>query len=371
MKTKLKQIGFFPLLIFTVFMLLFLASARPKYTFTGDTLSKLIQTQSLIKNNFQSEELYYPLRDIDPDYKFYPFQGVYLINNKGKHIGQYPVFFSFISALVLKLSGVLFLPFASIFITILTLFLFKKNWGVSNFILLFVSFCSFFIIHAVSYTEMMFYVFLVYCGMTLFLKGNAGKYAVFKAFSGGILMGMSVWLRLESMLFFGGLMLGGLIVDGFKTVIKERRYQVFVTGFSVAVIAFFIFNFIDYGHPLGPRYFTNVGVKEITFVKKIEIITTLLFGGGLRPGLFGYIPLFLVVIFIALRKSNYQKLTSEIKTLLIAVLSFLFVAVLVSPNDGSGRLGSAVFECDHLSSGDSSGFSAEKKIVCRKFFFLR
>jgi len=52
---------------------------NPYYTFTGDSLLKYVQARSLSENHFRSEDLSYPGKTTDPEYKFFPFRTPYLL----------------------------------------------------------------------------------------------------------------------------------------------------------------------------------------------------------------------------------------------------------------------------------------------------
>ncbi|HMZ38267.1 MAG TPA: hypothetical protein PLD60_16615, partial [Leptospiraceae bacterium] len=48
--------------------------------FFMDSLAKYAQSRSLADQNFQNEEYYYPARNnMDPEFHFFPFGGIYLV----------------------------------------------------------------------------------------------------------------------------------------------------------------------------------------------------------------------------------------------------------------------------------------------------
>ena len=77
----------------------------PRYSYTGDGLTKLIQTEALLQSGFGSQELLYPAKDLDPGYDFYPFPGVYQLRLGEANLGPFPVLFALISTPVLFLAG--------------------------------------------------------------------------------------------------------------------------------------------------------------------------------------------------------------------------------------------------------------------------
>ncbi|EMM84043.1 hypothetical protein LEP1GSC037_2879 [Leptospira interrogans str. 2006001854] len=60
----------------------------PKFSFASDSLVKVLQTKGWIESNFQSQEIYYLGKKLDPNFNFLLVQTI--ISTKGEKIGPFP-----------------------------------------------------------------------------------------------------------------------------------------------------------------------------------------------------------------------------------------------------------------------------------------
>ncbi|MBE7412420.1 MAG: glycosyltransferase family 39 protein [Leptospiraceae bacterium] len=318
----------------------FLVKIDPRFVFTGDGLNKLIQSKSLLENNFKSEEIFYPARDIDPDFNSYPFQGVYLIKQNDRHIGQYPIFFSFINALLLKILPYYFLPGNSYLFAIVSLFLLYKYWNVSLKFILFTAVCTNFLFYGIEFNENLLLVFLPFVAITILFHYESSKHKLSILFLSGCIMGSAVWLRLEALLFFVSLIGAWIFLKGFenKTLKVERLF--FISGFTLVLFLFFLFNQWNYSHFLGPRYIANQGeFLSGTMSSKLTQAFTIAFAGHLKLGFFGYTPLFLLILVNPVL-SIFKNFSEKIKILNCTIIFFIILVLLSAPNDGVVSWGS-------------------------------
>ncbi len=315
--------------------LYYIYALNPSYIFTGDSLNKLVQADSILKSGFTSEALRYNAIDLDSEFRFYPFPGAYHLTIGSRHLGQYPLFFSFLSALVLKFFPVQVFPFIGFGIFLFLIFLLRREFGISNFLLLVVSFCSYLFSLALDYSENIYTVLFTFSGFLLYLRSldtafvHSGKMIV-----AGFLMGIGVWLRLEGLLLFFSISCGFIFVYRFKNRNEFLRFLWFGIGFGITTLAFFAFNFWDYGHILGPRYLANSsGFTQSVFDRIIQMIT-LLFAGKFKVGYFVFTPLFFVSLFYFAIPKNFREGSNQVKILVISLLIFFPIAALSAPNDG-------------------------------------
>jgi hypothetical protein len=298
------------------------------YTFTGDSLSKAVQTESLIQSGFRSEELHYVSKDIDPEYAYYPFRGVYLIDTGARHLGQYPVIFSLISAPVMSLLGPKALPLFSNIPLLLLILILSRYWKLGGLMLLFTVACTPFILYGLEFSEHNLFVLLCFFGYTLFLHPAADFRK--SHFWGGLLMGLSIWLRLEGMLFFFSVLAAILIHHLTKKELQIRRipdlshrYVWMGGGFSIAFFAFLLFNYLDYGNLLGTRFIANQQVLEFSWARKFYQMFVLFFFGYYKLGFFGYMPLLLLALIAAFRKSHFSLLDDGERQVLYTTLIYI------------------------------------------------
>ena len=313
----------------------FIYALNPSYMFTGDSLNKLVQADSILKSGFTSEDLRYNASALDPDFKYYPFPGAYHLILGSRHLGQYPIFFSFLSALVLKVSPPEIFPFIGLGIFLLLVYLIQREFGVNTFILLLVTFCTYLLTLSLDYSENVYTVLFTFLGVMLYIRSldtpDVGK---FKMLLAGFLVGLGVWLRLEGILLFFSIGCGFLFVYKLKDKNEFNRFILFGVGFSITTLVFFIFNLWDYGHILGPRYLANKsGFTQTAMERTIQTIT-LLFAGKYKVGYFGFTPLFLVCFIYFLLPKNYREASNQDKLIVITLALFLPLAAISAPNDG-------------------------------------
>ncbi len=319
-------------LLFSAASLLYL---RPHYSLGSDGINKLIQARSLQENHYSSEELYYPGRTMDPEFRFYPFQGVYLIHMPdGRHLGQYPLLYSYVLAF---LGELLPMPEGAVALNWLlfvgTLFL-LPFWNLtrrSSYLLLF---GTYLLLMATDVSENIFSLFLYLGGLSLLyphLEKERG--APWQPLLGGMLAGLSIWLRLEGVLFSGALLGGWLLFHRFR-IRWSRPLALWFAGFTLVALAFFLFNFLDYGNPLGPRFMANEAGFFSSPLTRLIQTGVLLFAGGWKLGFFGFTPLFLVAFVGLLFSGKWDQLSGRDRFLYISTLIFLVGASFAAPNDG-------------------------------------
>ncbi|MBI3396101.1 MAG: hypothetical protein HY042_09720, partial [Spirochaetia bacterium] len=302
---------------------------QPRYVFTGDSLNKLVQAEALIQSGFKSEELHYPAHNVDPRYEFFPFTAAYHLQINGRHLGQYPLFYSVLSALLTMSAGALALPWMSVVSAVAMMLLLRFYWKARTFTLMFAMLGTGMLIYAVQYSEVILSVVLGFAGLSLIL---AGEKSVARALAGGVLAGLGVWLRLEGILFFGALGLAWLIVRGLRSAFTSNLLPASI-AFAVTVLAFLAFNQWDYGHILGPRYLATKS-DGYGLCCRLNATVTLLITAKYRPGFFAYTPLFLWALVYAARPRIFKALDERIRILFVTCVIFLPLASLSAPNDG-------------------------------------
>ncbi len=331
-----------PFVVIAVFMLYWCARLAPDYMYNGDELVKYAQTRGLLDSNFQKESPVYPAGDLDGDFAFSPLEGTYVIKMKGKTVGPFPIAFSVLTAPLAALGGHVLPLAASMALTLLLLYFLRRFWAVSNFVLLFAGLGTWTAIYGIFYSEVVYFLLLLFTGMSLWLKpfaGDSGASSPDATSSGrfltaGLLMGLSAWLRLEGALFFACLAMGFLIARARWNPLRERSLLLVGTGASLAVLGLLLFNYGLYEHPLGPRFLVNEAGFAGNLAARFRAVRVLLFMGDVKPGFFLYVPLIGLVFANALRPRVFKALDQAHRAMLIGALIFLPLASFLAPNDG-------------------------------------
>ncbi len=323
---------FFLLLIFFSYQLY---KIQPQYLYSSDNLLKLIQAYSLLESSFQSENLYYPAKDLDPEYKLYPhFPPLEL---KGKFLGQYPIFLSFTLAPLLKIFSFEILPYFFLGICFLVSFLLIYFWDISKLSQSLFILATPFVPSGFEVSEHPYLILLQVLGLFFYFKKTVPSFSF--AFLAGIFLALGVWLRLE-VLFFGFFLFLSICILRYNLQILEfvKSEKFVLVGFFIVVILFFGFNYWNYSHILGPRYLYNEQGFYSSILEKLKQAVVLLFGWDMKLGYFGYTPLFLVVVVWAFWK--YKFLTEVERIFLFTILFFLPTIAFLAPNDGVVNWGS-------------------------------
>ncbi|TGK43657.1 LA_3751/LA_3752 family putative glycosyltransferase [Leptospira andrefontaineae] len=313
---------------------------KPKYSFNWDSHNKLVQSYSLLQNKFQSEELFYPGKKFDPDYKYFPVQNNVFLKLDQRHLSAFPVFFAAISSLWLWVFGFSALPYLSAIGLLLSLLLLYEKWKFSKLSLAIAGLGTFAWILSIEYSEHSFFMFSTLCSLTFALRG---KNSLVKFIFSGIFCGISVWFRHEGLVYCASLafwiLFAGNKKGSFKKSISEFLF--FSLGAAISVGIFFLFNFIDYGHFLGPRFLINESGLNVSYMTRLEWAKTLLFFGTFKLGYFGYMPASLLLFPILI--AGWKKLSPKNRILLGSTLSYIFLVLLIIPNDGFNNWGPRFF----------------------------
>lgn len=310
----------------------------------ADSLLKTIQAYSLIHNDFQSESLYYPARDFDPSFDFFIFQDAFLVELGDRYLGVYPVFLSFILSPFVLLLGVSNLVLVNFALYLGTLAFLRYYWKLPWFLTLFAAFGTYYLPLSLDVSENMIMVFMNLVGVSLVVHGMEGisvsrlKDSLWIV-SGAFLSGVSVWLRLEAILFMASFLLVTVLVYGWRRAGTYKRVFLAGIAFSIPVVLFFVFNALDYGHILGPRFFQVYEPHPEPLMEQLRRFLVLTFAGSLKIGLLAYIPVFAIVLgFYAIPK-NFSDLSEPLRILYLTSVLFILLIGFTAPNDGATNVG--------------------------------
>ncbi|TGK32667.1 hypothetical protein EHQ12_12030 [Leptospira gomenensis] len=313
----------------------------PAYSLFQDSHDKAIQIHSLIENGFRSEELFYPGRIMDKNLEFFHLPHNLHLLNKGRLISAFPVSFAAISAPFYYLFGIYNLPYLSAIFALCVLILLRKYWRFDFFFLFVSFFCTFAWPLSLDFSENNLVMLISAIPLTLLFKGNP---RTVRTFAAGAFLGVSVWFRLEGLIYSGCVLFFYIINLLYSNNIKYKNWKRFLfacLGFSIPFVSFCAWNWYDYGHPLGTRYLANAHGFQVSLGQRLDWIVNLTLFGPLKIGFFGYLPaasfLFPVLIF------NFRKLSVNNRILFGSSFLFLVLVLITAPNDGFNNWGPRFF----------------------------
>lgn len=310
--------------------------ARIGASYNSDGLIKYIQAYSLASSRFHSEELHYPGKFLDPEYKLYPFRAQYLLQFDGRNLGQYPLVFSVLMALPVTLLPPASIPFLCLGVAFLTLLVYWRVFKPSPIVLAYATFATPMITQSMELTEGPFVLLAGLGGLHFFIRAIEGG-TIRDAALAGFFSALGVWLRLEALLYSVSLLAAWILIS--RKTIGTRHYMAFAIAAGLVFASFMLFNFWDYGHPLGTRFIANLSEPKpgVGPIERITQTITLVFGWKMKLGFFGYSPL-LIVPAVYFAFANRDNTTTRI--LLLFLAGFLLVAGMIAPNDGIVTWGS-------------------------------
>ncbi len=325
----------------TLITLAVIARLNPRYMWTGDPLNKLIQSYSLVQNDFRSQQLFYPGKSFDPEFRFYPHPGVYLVKMPDGFYGQYSGALTWLGALIIKASSPLLLPYVSALFTLLCFYFLWRWWKLRFWIFFYALWGTWILGKGIEWSEYNFALFLILAGFTLYLR--RGFKSPGEKSLGGLLFGLAAFLRLEALVLLGCLGLAALLeLVLFARTNRARRSRelraglFFGAGAIVAAVLFFAVNYANYGHILGIHYMSNqAGFMEKSLEIRLTALYRLIFGGALKLGFFGYAPLLLLGIIAVFLPGGLRRAGRSARLLTFAILPYMPLVALLSADDGT------------------------------------
>jgi hypothetical protein len=302
-------------------------------TYLDDSEIKYIQSKSVLLSHYTSEAIYHPFLFVDPDYKLFINRNMLVQTKKGL-VSQYSIFFAYLSSPIIAITDKLLIPIQVLlgFITILVVSKISK-FSLESTILF--TLATPVLLFGYEYSENTLHNFLGFVGFAL-LHQNQSRWRLF--FS-GFLIGLTLYFRIEILIYFP---LFGVVFLYFH--IKEQNnsllkfvfaYSPFLIGFFVVLQFFLVFNYVEYGSLLGPRFMQNAKTVG-SFSQKVLQLIVLWFYGFHKVGFFGFTPIFMLSLGYFLF-GVYKKIpmATDIKINAYALLFFLILMPLALPTEGN------------------------------------
>ncbi|TGK95417.1 dolichyl-phosphate-mannose-protein mannosyltransferase [Leptospira brenneri] len=303
--------------------------------YLSDPLVKMIQTVSLWKQNWSTEGILYPARDLDPLFQLSPLNEGFVFLNNDRLIGQYPIAFTSLYSLFGFLPFSVLPYFNFIFLLLFINLLFKNSIQISTIIIVSLGTVVFPLL--VDFSENGLFIILAGYGYSFlfkaFLSDKKNDWIL-----GNLFLGLSLWFRLEGILFFFAIQatIGFIQIFIKKESIIQNFHPVRYSIFILFLIAFLLWNTFSYSHPLGTRHLTNFDHNGRTITDQIKIFFSMVFTyprpDGWSFGFFLHSPIFLYAI-AKLRKKQILDHPNLLFHLLSAII-FIIIAGISSPNDG-------------------------------------
>ena len=309
-----------------------------------DPFLKIIQGYSLYTTNFNTQSLYYPLKDIDMEREFIPFQrDIFAIRLNHDLIGPFPIALSALIACMLYFCSPFFLFYIFAFLNFLLYFFIYNNVRKSRHILIFIFFGLPFFIPNSEVSEHSIIVFQQVLSLGLlfkFVKNRHSKKRNFDLALSGLCLGSILFFRHEIMIFALFMVLSILfysIQKSKRKLFEAKHLFIFVAGISVSFLLFFALNLYLYNNFLGPRVVANSSAIFSSITEKVNFFKTILWKNPPWFGFFGYSRIYLLTL---LGFFYFRKRFNSIDRILLASCFGMFLFIpLLAPNDGGAPWG--------------------------------
>ncbi|PJZ75762.1 LA_3751/LA_3752 family putative glycosyltransferase [Leptospira neocaledonica] len=307
------------------FVLYFFISIPTNDGFNSDSGLKLLQARGLLASSFRDQEVFYPGKQWDPEYRSHLNRMFLVRKPEGGYWGQYSVLFAAISAPILFLFGTSSLVPFCILLYLASIVIFQIIYKPTRFTVFFALLCTPIILYSMEYSENTLFLLFASAGLSFYFRDPDLRWNFRERFLGGILLGMTVWFRLEPFIFIPVLGLSIAIVEYKKILNKDfwKGNGIFAIGIAIPIIIFLIFNEIAYGNLFGPRFVVS-GKTYWDVIVKLKQLFVLFFLGYWKLGFFGYMPILLWVFFDLL----FSKYTLSIRERVLILTILIFVPTL-------------------------------------------
>jgi hypothetical protein len=242
------------LLAATGFLLVLLSTIQPDVFFSGDGgLKYLIVKQLDQSGTFNHIVSTHPTWVEDAwKHGYYPFQPPFAYEFNNEHMITFPVFFSFLSSFFygqFGYYGLYIIPAISVFLT-WVLFLsvlteLKVRTATKTVGLFLLAFCTPLTFYGAVFWEHSLATFLLLNGFIYFIRE---KSKLSTAFLSGILAGMAIWFREETIILLALVM---LVIAWRSPRFRSKPDFFFLAGTLIPILFYFIFNSIVFDRLFG------------------------------------------------------------------------------------------------------------------------
>ncbi|MGJ4753440.1 LA_3751/LA_3752 family putative glycosyltransferase [Leptospira kmetyi] len=319
---------------------------KPDLSFTADSLIKVLQAKGWVENDFQSQEVFYLGKRIDPDFLFFPIKTI--STKSGEKIGPFPIANTLITVPFVLFNEIGWLIY---FCSILFCLYLVLLYALTKRILVPIAglLATPLFHHFISFSDVAVAAFLVLIAILFISRENSifsGKPAL-PAFLSGLLIGLSCWFRPEALILFICLTGCAALVKFFSEENRLsqdwKQISVFLLGFIVVFSTFILYNFLNYDSLLGPRVASNEEISDLNFFIKFSDIQSLLVAGNGRLGFFGFSPWYLFLLLFGFLK--WKSLQENTQIWILTFCTNLIAIGILTPNDSNIDWGSRYLTC--------------------------
>jgi hypothetical protein len=340
---------FYFILVIYIFQFRYKLDKNGPY-FTSDGAIKIFQTVQYKEAGLLSLECYYPGKEFDSNFKYFPISYPWAIisdvKDSPKCVLEYPPFFYWIGSILLYFTSLSLLLYLPIVFYSIAIFLFDRillNLGVGSFFRVFfisLSFFSFPLLTVLDYTESALFLLLYLYGFLRLARslGDGQKNRIQENFYIGCIFGLAFFLRLEIIIPFAFLILFYFLIyrDFKKTFLMG-------TGFLVIISLFLLYNFYVSGNVLGFRYVSSIENNENSqadILSRLKLLRAYLWGDEVMVGILRFNPFCYILILFPLFSIIRGKLIREGNLFMLAGLfSIVCIPLYVTFYGGVGYFG--------------------------------
>ncbi len=321
---KLKRFNYWILIILAI-VIWFNSEIDERLSFYADNSTKYFQAYSVIENQFQDDKIRCKWLE-EFDFCKYHIVTNTMIKIPEGYRGAFPVVLSYVNAIVIKYLGTPFFiwyPQILFLVMLFLIYILYKN----IYIPLLLFFCTPLFFIFITYNDVSLNIFFYsFIFVFLHLKERLKGYQIVIL---GMITGLNIFFRYEGDIFIGLLLFFLVLFDK-----KNRKvYLLYILGFVITTMIFFIMNVNYYGNILGNRFdFNKELILNWDIKYRLKVLKGNLWGIEIHPiGYFKYMPYFLVmyVVFWFDRK-RYSMME---RIIYVTVMLSMIVILFLSPND--------------------------------------
>ncbi|MBM9578198.1 hypothetical protein JWG45_13655 [Leptospira sp. 201903070] len=335
------------LALFTLSFCLFAAFITlPRESFVSDSLVKILQAKGWVESGFQSQEVHYLGKPIDPDFNYFLIGTA--TSRSGEKIAPFPFSNTILSAPFVALGlpeGILYFSAFLFWIYLIILHKISNEYLIPIAAMIGTPLLH----HFLSFSDVSIAATLVLLGISFLLSERSEFLTAnrFFYFYSGVLIGIACWFRPEVIIFTFSFLFSFFVISLSRS--KKIEFEnslkgfLFAFGFLILFSAFVIYNSIHYDSLLGPRVASNHSILNFDWLTKISSIRSLLVSGNGRVGFFGYSPWYLFVIGFCIW--NWNKILESSRIWILCFITNLTLVCILTPNDSNIDWGSRYFTC--------------------------
>lgn len=271
------------------------------------------------------------------DKGLYPFGPPFVYDMPRGRVVAFPFLFSLICTPVFRLfgaAGLYVVPVVSLWLLWAGFVVVARRIGLSlptvSISLAVLVFSSPLTLYGAMFWEHTLGALLVFCGAGFVITVQHKQYTKPGAFAWGVIAGLSVWIRSESLcavVAFAGLGVYLLVWKHYRSLLF------FLLGLAVSACLLWVVNTILYGHPLGVHSFQVL--DRAFFLPAPQDPLNLMFS------LFLYLPIlfFIVPSLMGRYDAGRRRIPAEASCLLVVCIVCLLAIPIVVPNTGGKQWG--------------------------------